>query len=160
MNSFTSFDDILENMPGNSSFQFCPSIGIDSIPDIEDCEITTAITFKTGYSWYNGVSISKQLEFDEKESSKKAGNIFSRYVKGFYPKQSKEILALFNEMKNQKFILKIMDNNGYYRIVGNLEAPLRFNFSAKTGSLKSGVNGYSFMFDVEAPEPSPFYTYS
>jgi len=160
MNSFTSFQDIMENMPGNASFQFCPAIGIDSYPNPDNCEISTEITFKTGYSWYDGVSISKQLDFDEKEKNQKPGKIYSKIIKGFYPKQSKEILSLFNEMKNQKFIVKIMDNNGYYRIVGSLEAPLNFNFSAKTGSLNSGTNGFNFSFNVDAPEPSPFYTYS
>lgn len=160
MDSWTQPTDIIENMGGLELFQFTPIIGIDTFPDVVDNEITSDINFMSGYSWYDGYAILRSLQFNENEKQETPGPLFSKEVKGFYPKQTLDILKQFNEMKNQRFIIKVKDHNGYYRIVGSYESPMMFTFSASTGNAPASKNGYQFSFAGSGSEPSPFFNIS
>lgn len=156
MQNFTTFSG--PNLGGCKSFLFIPINDISSIPDPVDMVISSAVVLRSGKSWYTGYSTLETLEFAERQKNTRAGSSFDKIINGSYPKQSNSMLALFNEMDGQRFVIQITDNNDVVRLVGTINNPLIFRFDFTTGQQAANLNGYKFVFEQEDTDPAPVYS--
>lgn len=155
MENFIAFEN--ENMGGCSTFEFIPVDDVVYIPDAVNNVIETAITLKTGKAFYTGLSVINTLKFTEDEKDTDAGCLFTTKIEGIIPKLTADYIALFSEMKNARFLLKISDNNGLIRLCGKKSAGMKFNFIQETGAKASDKNGFEFSFSLENSSCSPVY---
>jgi len=147
----------LENMGGNSRFNFIPNYLIDSIPYINGNKIEGIIPIKSGAAWYIGKALVRSLLFEESFQETSAGGIYKYQFNGVYPGQNSNISELFDDMRNQPLVIDITDNNGNRRLIGNLSNPCSFKYTFKSKETPSGRPEYTFSFSWESPKPAPFY---
>jgi hypothetical protein len=155
MNNFPEYQ--FENMGGVSTFKFVPQYWIDSIPIFTGNQLNSAVVLKAGFSWLTGLALPKSLKFDETPEASEAGDLYKYLISGNYVGQSQALAALFDEMRNQPFVLDIIDNNNQRRLLGNLVIPLTFRFSYSSKTQPSDRPDYSFTFGYSTPVPAPFY---
>lgn len=155
MNSFSEFE--MESMGGVVGFNFSPIENIVTIPEvINDC-IGTPITFSGTFAFLTGIAIRDSLNFSEKQKIADAGESFSTVITGMIPKLTKEYLYLFNEMKRHRFVVLVIDNNGFLRLCGTKDAGMRFSFDQDSKNTPGQLNGFEFSFSLDHSLPSPFY---
>jgi hypothetical protein len=147
----------IESLGGNSGFQFAPVQDISFIPVAIDGVVTSAVTFNGSATLSEGYASPGSLSWSEAMEETRAGNIFNINVKGFYPRASAAMLALFSGMTRQKFILIITDILGEKMIFGNKNEPLSFNYSKSSKSAPGERAGYDYQFSGIVTEPSPYY---
>ena len=63
-----------------------------------------------------------------------AGHYYELSVGGFTPRIREEAQRLFERMAGRSYVVVLRDGNGQYQLAGNPQEPLRFSFSARTGS--------------------------
>jgi hypothetical protein len=76
-----------------------------------------------------------------------AGHYYELSVGGFTPRLREEAQRLFELMAGRSYLVVIRDGNGQYQLAGTTEEPLRFSFSARTGSAVTDRNGYDLLFE-------------
>lgn len=82
-----------------------------------------------------------------------AGRYYEISVGGFTPRIRQEAERLFLSMAGRSYLVLILDGNGQYQLAGTPEEPLRFSFSARTGSAVSDRNGYELLFERQCTSP-------
>lgn len=76
-----------------------------------------------------------------------AGHYYELSVGGFTPRIREEAQRLFERMAGRSYVVVLRDGNGQYQLAGNPQEPLRFSFSARTGSAVTDRNGYEVKFE-------------
>lgn len=156
MNDVNKFTD--DNLGGVMLFKFIPVDDVSSIPTAVNHIIPTGVVLKPGCRWYEFYGTIGTIEFTEKKQDSEAGAFYKKSLKAITPKVRTELDLVFNEMKNRRFILDVTDNNGIRKIVGSIEAGLKFSDESNTKSEASQRNEYSIEFSGEGEDKS--YTYN
>ncbi len=86
------------------------------------------------------------MSFTEKEVQEKYGTAYKNELNAFIPKDSLEVLKIINEMSGRKWVVVMMDQNGYFKVAGTPEIPLRVSFDLDTGADTADRNGHSISF--------------
>lgn len=146
-----------ENMGGCSAFNFIPQYFAESIPLYTGNQLISQVVLKSGCSWLIGLALPQTLKFDENIESSEAGDLYKYIVSGSYAGQASEIALLFDEMKNQPFILDILDNNNKRRLLGSMSNPLIFKFYYSSKDQPGSRPEYAFSFTYSTPKQAPFY---
>lgn len=146
-----------DNIGGVHKFWFIPARQVDSIPEPNGQVIDQDIVLKSGAAFYEGYSTLETLRFEEDHEKSEHGNFYEQVLGGFYPKESPGVTQQFEEMAADRFIVIFQDNNNYYKLLGSLENPLRFEADMDTTDTPGGRNGYTFEFRREADKRAPFY---
>lgn len=82
-----------------------------------------------------------------------AGTFYEVSVGGFTPRIRKEAGELFSAMAGRSFVVVLQDGNGEYQLAGSPGEPLRFSFSARTGTSVADRSGYELLFERECTVP-------
>lgn len=149
--------DLIELMGGNSGFEFSPVQHVASIPQAIGGIVSSPIVMVGDAVFFDGYSSAGSLNFSLTNETSRPGRLNKISVKGFYPKASTDMIALFNEMISQKYILILSDILGQKMILGNKNEPLSFNFSFSSKSVPGERAGYDFEFSGIVITPSPIY---
>jgi len=149
--------ELIENMGGNSGFEFSPAQLVASIPQAFEGTVTSEIVMVGAAAFLVGYCSQGTLSYTEVSEETRAGTIFNISVKGFYPKASAAMVVLFYEMLYQKFILLVSENSGEKLIFGNKKEQLSFKFSKSSKSAPGERAGYDFEFSGIVTTPSPYY---
>ncbi len=83
------------------------------------------------------------MSFTEKESQEKHGTAYKNELKAFIPKDSPDALTIIIQMSGRKWVVVMMDQNGYFKVVGTPEIPLRVSFDLDSGADTADRNGHS-----------------
>lgn len=149
--------EMIERMGGNSGFEFSPFQLVNSIPQAFEGKVIDDITMVGGNIFRQGYATPGTLSYSETPEETMAGIIYKLSVKGFYPKASAAMIALFAEIIRQKHILIVSEISGEKMIFGNKNEPLSFIYSKSSKNTPGERSGYDFEFSGIVTQPSPVY---
>lgn len=154
-------DDVLkftdDNLGGIYLFKYIPVDDVESISDPIDGFIAKEINLKPNSQWFDFYGTEGTMQFTEDPAASNDGTIYNKKLVAITPKHRTELDLLFHQMRNRRFILDIIDNNGLRKIVGSIQEPLKFLSKADTKSQASGRNEYAIEFSCNSTFKS--YTY-
>jgi hypothetical protein len=133
------------NMTGNRS------ISIASTDEISAIKLSTfnskTVVFNTNHSFGKIEAGNIQFNFQE-EDGRYIHEVSCRLAstQGKYD-------ALFNRMKNKRWIVSITDNNNITWLIGSLTEPLHFRWEHIGEDKASGLHCYDLFFGREGTEP-------
>ncbi|MFK5893744.1 MAG: hypothetical protein QM504_11040 [Pseudomonadota bacterium] len=145
----------IDSMAGLASFKFVEVEGVSNIPRSVNHIISTAISLVVNYAWFDGYSAIDALEYSEPGKQSEHGSFTAAQLLGFVA-YSPEILQLFVKMDSRRFVLHLIDNDGYERIAGTIEQPLTFSCDFETQTVR-GVKGYKYSFTGLLETRAPIY---
>ncbi len=134
-----------DNIGGLQKLEFIPIIDVDSIPDPVQGTIDDPI-LKLGKRWFQCYFSPGTLGFSEEKNNSGAGIQYNPVLTPFIPKDNPELSAILREMDGYLFLVKYQDNNGYMKLVGDLNTGLRFESSLSTGNTPAERNGHKLKF--------------
>lgn len=135
-----------DNLGGLIKFKFVPMNDVQSIDTAINGKVTTEVTLKEGAQWYCGYCTLGTMGFTEPSAKSPNGEVFQAAFTGVCPQDKEENNDLFNEMRNQKFIIDITDSNGLRKLVGGIDAGLFFSSSLNTQTDMAGRNAHAISF--------------
>jgi hypothetical protein len=147
----------MDNQGGNLTFDYIPIPSVLFIPRPVSGKVLSPILLNVPAVWFLGYSTKDTLSFETEPVTNEQGTYYQHAVKGFYPKPSPELISHFDNMKNQKFIVRITDSNNRIRIVGGINQPCTFSYSEITGSRAQDLPGVNFEFNNANYHPCFFY---
>lgn len=146
-----------DNLGGIVRFKFIPVDDIRIIDDAVAGVVSVEITLQASKKWFCAYATLGTMGYTESPTNSSAGTIFSRQFSAFIPKDSAEINAQLNEMRDVRFVLDYTDSNGLRKIVGSIEEPLNFSSSLNTQSDMPGRNGHNIVFSGDATHKAYVY---
>ena len=75
-----------------------------------------------------------------------AGTYYNTILKGFSPGVTEDMEAALEYMDGRKWVVLFMDGNGYYKLAGSKEQPLRLSANVDTGQMTTDRAGCNFTF--------------
>lgn len=155
MNDINKFTD--DNLGGVMLFKFIPVDDVQEIPTAINNMIASAVVLKPATRWYEFYGTIGTIEFNEDQSDSEAGSYFKKSLKAITPKNRTDVDLIFGEMKNRRFILDVLDNNGIRKIVGTIQEGLKFTSKASTKGEATQRNEYVIEFTGDGENKSPTY---
>jgi len=155
MDDINKFTD--DNLGGIYLFKFTPADDVQSISEPIDGFITKEISLKPDARWFDFYGTEGTMQFSEEDANSNDGALYNKKLTAITPKQRTELDQLFYKMRNRRFILDVIDNNGLRKIVGSIEEPLKFSNKGDTKNQASGRNEYAIEFACQSTFKS--YTY-
>lgn len=148
-----------DNFGGVQVFDFVPVIDVQSISAIrkENHTITAGVILKTDKTWYRLYSTRGSIKFDEAGKRTPAGMLFEQQISFDVPKDREEIVSLFQQMDQHKFIVKYKDFNEKWKLIGDLQNGLRFLDKFSSGADAPNKNYRDCNFAVISNKRAPFY---
>lgn len=146
-----------ENISGLALVEFIPASHVDTIERPFNEKITSAITLLSGKAWFSLAYTQETSPFICNEEKSSAGSMFHASVSGFTPKMQQATAAVFNEMREELFIVKVTDHNGNIRIAGTKKEPLKFSYSESTQAEFGRRQGYAWAFTRDLRDAPPYY---
>jgi hypothetical protein len=143
------------NMGGITHVYYCSKQDIQSISDPDQSGQVT-LTFKEGCSWNEIVSSLETTHFQEKSVDSFAGIHFEKELSFFIPKDREETVLLLHDLYLGLFICRCRDSNGKFKIIGELSAPLQFDFTVSVPAETKNPNGIRCAFSGKGPRISFF----
>jgi hypothetical protein len=104
------------------------------------------ITLKTGSLWHEFYFSPQSGLYKFEMKSDYKGSFFKSIISGSSPRLGPDLSIALSKLRGASFVCKILDANGFYRIVGNTDFPLNFSFDGSTGSAPGDKNGIHFSF--------------
>lgn len=146
-----------DNIGGVYLLKFIPKTDVSSIPATINGKVCEPVILNSGARWYEfyGTEGTKSLKEDQQPSEH--GDYFKLKLAGSTPKIRTDVSDIFNEMKDQEFIIDCTDNNGNRRLLGTINEPLRFQFTSDTGNGAANKNAYTFEFYGDVSKVPPTY---
>lgn len=156
-------NDIIPNIGGLSglqSFWFIRVRDIDlPFPEAVNGVISDNINLVTDAVWSTGYCTRETGNSPREMKQSAQGNFLNKVFSGFVPGDNEELLKMFDQdMVDEHFILLYKDNNGNYKLVGNPEEYLSFEYKFEPGSRVSDRRGFLITFSGEGITPDYFYT--
>lgn len=143
------------NKGGLCSFRFCPLSYVDVMPMATGGEYLGTITFESGKGWLTGYATYDTLDWDEQPQG---GGLYEPKLKGFCPIDEPDNVAMFEEMKADRFLILAKDRHGREVLSGAIDAGLVFDFRRGKGGRGNNLHGQFFEFGgVILPRPSYYY---
>lgn len=149
--------DYPESIGGCRTFSFTPVKFIEFIPEPVNGIIDSDIRFFPDGRMYQGYSTKGVLSFSETAKITPSGLIYTVIMKGFSPGNNEGMVALFDMMAKNRFVLLVTDNQGVTRLVGSKKEPLSFTADFSTGINPGDRMGYTYAFEGNLTSPSPVY---
>jgi len=156
MNSITPLRE--ENISGLIYIEFIPVQDIDAMERPWQEEIATALTFQPGKAFYSLAYSQETGGYTSPEEKNASGSIHKVVASGFTPMMQLATSAIFSEMREALFIVKMKDANGKIRLLGTQQEPMRFNFAEATPEEFGGRQGYTWTFFRDLQDNPPYYT--
>ena len=158
---------MIENFPtkkiynpgGLKSFGFAPAVTLTGIPQTVAGATLSELVFKTGFNLLNGYATANTLQFTEDATENEQGVFYEQNLQGFVPLDTAQIIALFAEMLQMRFVCIAKDFNNAKRLVGSVENPLIFSYKYTSGNDRKDAKGYKFNFSRTSTNPAPVYPF-
>ncbi len=143
------------NMGGITHLYYCNKNDIQSISD-PDLSGQVTVTFKEACTWNEIVTAMETTDFKEKLVASSAGTLFEKQLSFFIPKDRQEVALLLDNLFLCQFICRYRDSNGKYKIIGELDSPLLFDFRVSVPQETKNPNGILGNFSGKGCRPSFF----
>ena len=141
-----------DNLGGILSLHLARAADIESIPTPVAGVIYGQVVFKAGAGWITWEVSMESANVAITDRQSVHGHLKNTRLPFSVPKDRAGIKHQFELASEDEFILTYVDGNGIRKMMGSLEAPLRFAFNHNTGSRFSDSNAYSCSFFFEGPD--------
>lgn len=147
-----------ENASGAPWFQVVRPEDVDTIPDVIQDQISTAITLNVGATAYNIMATVGTAQWSE-TPQEVSGRLQYKSVFSFViPKDRADILNYAKHLNNRGVIAIVRDANGQNRLMGTASEPATFRLSTRTLGNQGGQrNEHLYEIVLNSPDPVPFY---
>lgn len=135
-----------DNLGGLVRFRFIDINDVESIEDAINGKVLTEIELSDGGQWFTGYGTIGSMGYTETPSENPNGTVFARQFTAVCPQDGEDNNALFNEMRNKRFILDYTDSNGLRKLVGSISEPLKFSATLNTQTNMPGLNSHTINF--------------
>lgn len=108
------------------------------------------IQFTTG-DWLGLPALTQGRSWTEQEQRTLQGKFFSQQLGAITRPLSPAASLEMDEMSNHRFLLKVLDRNATWWLLGTLETPFGFSAVAGTGEERGGLSSYNISFVSETP---------
>lgn len=143
------------NMGGITRLYFCSKHDIQSISE-PDAQSRVTVTFKAGCSWNEIITTQEMVAFQDKSIRGAAGIYYEKQLTFFIPKDREDVQVYLSSFCQALIICRYKDANGKYKIIGDPNFPLRFEFRLEVPSQVKDLNGYFGVFSGVGLNPSYF----
>ena len=134
-----------DNIGGLQKLEFIPINDIENISSPIDGKVDEPV-LKENKRWYDCYFSPGSLGFNETKKLTDNGTQYSTELNPFIPRDTPEISSVLREMDGHLFLIKYRDNNGYLKLVGDLDVGLHFESLLNTGSAAADRNGHQLKF--------------
>ena len=136
-------EDIKKNpcmnaISGYTKIRFAPAEEIQSI-DLIDLN-TKKVTFKTSGRFAE--LEAENIQFGNTQNDGAYETVISCDFRGTNP----ELQSVFDTMTKKRFIVTLYDRNSIWWLQGDMNEPMRFEYSQQTDSNPTGFTGYKLKF--------------
>lgn len=132
-----------QNLGGIIRFRFIPVSLVEAV--VVTAGVVTQVVLPRGVDWFNGWAKQNTAGYSEPGTMSNAGTIYKRMFVAFCPQEGQND-DLFNEMRNQQFLIDYTNSNGVRKLIGNMEEPLSFEEGLNTQNNVPGLAGSSIKF--------------
>lgn len=146
-----------DNLGGINSFKIIEAKHIIGWPPVYAGCIHTAPIIAPGAAWRTIYCTEGTMQLKDDQQPSDHGAYHTKEFSGNTPKDRPEVLELLNHLKDEKFVLDCLDNNGQRKLVGTPSEPLTLVSSADTKNSVPGRNEYKLVFKGDGINKSPFY---
>lgn len=146
-----------DNIGGVNSFKFIEAKHIVSMHQPLGGAIHTAPQLAAGSAWREAYCTLGTMYLKEESQKSEHGTYHNKEFGGIVPKDRPEVLELLDFLKDEKFVIDCIDNNGQRKLVGTPDEPLSLETGHDTKPDVSGRNEYKIVFKGEGVNKSPFY---
>lgn len=134
------------------SLQIVRAADVESIPTPVGGVIYGQVVFKAGAGWTIWEVSMESANVASTDRQSIHGHLKNNRLPFSVPKDRAGIKHQFELASEDEFIVTYVDGNGIRKLLGSLEAPLRFAFNHSTGSRFADSNAYSCSFFFEGPD--------
>lgn len=134
------------NSGGLKKFFFVPFLGVSENPVVVAGSAVTPLGLFPGFSLLAGYATIHTLQFIEEQNENEHGIFYEQTLTGFAPSDTQEMMDLFTEMAQNRFLIMTSDYLGKKRLVGSSDNPLAFSYKFSTGNDRKDSRGYKFSF--------------
>ena len=109
------------------------------------------VNFLGGKTWLKLPLQTTKESWREQQRTTTQGPYTLQRLTGSIPKGKPELTDQIDRMSRLYFIIRILDRNGQYWLIGSPYFPLSFSGSLSTGNEAPQLNGYTIEFSGETP---------
>lgn len=154
--------DAVDNYPGYNRYWFIHDSSVIYIPPAVNGVIDfEKITYAPGKdTWYIGGAVFETIELGEKEQKAANGSLYPINIAAKTAGIKPDVLSLFHQKRNGRFILIVADNNDNYFLCGEPNNGLKFNYGRDSAYLSFNyVGNYTipcyFLSNYLGSDPAP-----
>jgi len=125
--------------------------------DTDGVTISTAFVPKTGSGFVQWGFAQDSGEVNHKSGGDAGSQSMTHEVNTYVPRGSAEIDAVIQKAINGDFVVIGRDSNGNYRVAGDKNRGVKFDYDYKSGKKGTDKNGTDFKFAGEGFTHVPFY---
>lgn len=144
------------NLPGLRTIEYVPTAWVDASTWVPRPYWPTGYTITLAQgSWLSADLLELRNNWQEQASRPAQGNTFEDRVTGVLPYVNDAVSVLLAQMMEYHgYLVRGKDANGNSWLLGSLESPLGFSFSAGSGNRDSGINTYNIEWAGVAAIPA------
>lgn len=147
-----------DNLGGIVSLQLARAADVESIPDPVNGIIYGQVVFKAGAAWITWEVSMESANVNSQSRQSIHGHFKNNRLPFTIPKDRAGLKHQFELASEDEFIVTYVDSNGTRKLLGSLDAPVRFAFNHDTGSRFADRNAYECSFFFEGPDNISEYT--
>lgn len=132
----------------------------DPVIDFSTNIVVTPLTLLSGKGFLTLDLVEDTLEYDEVPKSNAAGTYYEIQVSGVLNYIDAELLQLFETWRYHEFVVKTMDRNRQWRIIGNTENGMLFTWGSGQRSENGGTAQTTITLKMEVEKAPPYATVS
>lgn len=134
-------DPCERGMGGIIQMQFIPRAAVEAMGIPSGLTFTGPLTLKPGWRWFTVEMMDKTNFYNEELRDTLNGPLYDITVGGFYPRDDLATLELLEKMSLYYYLVRAMDYEGRWRLVGNFHETLKLtkrSYSSTTPDTRVG----------------------
>jgi len=149
-----------QNLGGINYFMVIPKTDVQSIPVINRLKMFSQLTLLPGKTWYTIFSTLETASFKEESVDTPHGTYYKWEIRGLVPKDQRGLAEMFWTMDNQEYLVRVLDHNGVWRLLGDLSSGLSLKMTHDTAAQASGRNQREIVLTGESSHPAYYFDVS
>jgi len=127
-------------------------------PDFNTGKLTVPVTFFDGFNWLEFSAVPDTIEFSEKPKNNRGGSYYEVSLEADLNNIPPELLPVLESLRYHELVALVYDKRRRYKIIGNHETGLLFNFYNKEDASKQGgVQTVKITMEMDSEFAAIFY---
>jgi hypothetical protein len=158
MQDINKMDNQESNLGSVLQFEFLPVTMVEDVVILNGV-IQSVVLPRDVKFWFKGYGPLESMRFNEPDADSGNGIKYMPVFSCNVPKDEDKNTGLFDEMRNQRFLVRYKDANGLKKLIGEFPRGLKFSSMLDTKQTVAGRNEYSIKFFGETAHRAMIYNY-